>query len=150
MPARLPKSVKQLRGTVRKCRERPGAPEVDPTEVPPPPKGLPKSEQLVWMELKPQVEALRCYDASAYTAFRILVRLVGAALYPPPDEPASARSRNLQAASAALASFGLRPADRERVSAAPRREPSGLEEFLQGYTPASPPLYPHDGEQSPQ
>jgi len=150
MPARLPKSVKQLRGTARKCRERPGAAEVDPCAVPPPPRGLPPAEREVWLELAPQVEYLRCYDASGVTAYRLLVRLVTAALYGPENEPPSARSRNLQAANAALSAWGLRPADRERVSSAPRGEPSGLEEFLQGYTPASPPLYPDDGEQSPQ
>ena len=150
MPARLPKSVKQLRGTARKCRERPGAAEVDPCAVPPPPRGLPPAEREVWLELAPQVEHLRCYDQSGFTAYRLLVRLVTAALYGPENEPPSARSRNLQAANAALAAWGLRPADRERVSSVPRREESGFEEFLAGRTPASPALYPGGDGGEPQ
>jgi hypothetical protein len=72
------------------------------------------------------------FDAAMLTGFRMLVKLVTAA-ETADDEPATARARLAQSAQAALAAWGLRPADRDRVSPAPEpRDPEEdrIAEFL--------------------
>jgi hypothetical protein len=84
----------------------------------------------VWCQLAGEVEALRVYDVSGYSSFRLLVRLVTSALYPNAREPATARARTIQAAQASLAACGLRPADRDRVRSVVEPKGSGPEAFL--------------------
>jgi hypothetical protein len=122
MPARLPRAVKLLRGTLRKDRDNPDAPNLEATEVPEPPDTLSEGEKAIWYELREAVEAIRVYDRSMYTSFRLLVKLVYSADQCPPGA-SSAGARIQQCAQQALATWGLRPSDRERVHAAPVAAP---------------------------
>ena len=131
MPARLPRAVKLLRGTLRKDRDNPDAPHLDPTEVPEPPEAMSDGEKAIWYELKEAVEAIRVYDRAMFTSFRLLVKLVHSA--DQCDGRTSAGGRIHQCAQQALATWGLRPSDRERVNAAPVAPPkSPDDEFTRG------------------
>lgn len=117
MPARLPRELKLLRGTLKPSRDNVNAPRLAPTEVPEPPDSLSEGEKLIWRELKEEVEAIRVYDRSMYTSFRLLVKLVHAA--DQCDGFSTPVARIQQCAQQALATWGLRPSDRQRVNAAP-------------------------------
>ena len=113
---RIPKGVKEKRGTLKKAREAsPNAPDLPTGKVPDPPKGLDAGEQLVWRELAVQVEALGCYTASDYSAFKLLVRMYALTDAGPGDAAPSAYAKIAQTAVGLLARFGLDPASRGRV-----------------------------------
>jgi len=84
-------------------------------------------EKAVWRELAEAVEAIRVYDRAQYTSFRLLVRLVYAADACPAGA-SSAGARIWQCAQQALSAWGLRPADRERVHAAPVAPPRSADD----------------------
>lgn len=112
---RVPKSLKKLRGTMEKHRERPDAPTPEPGKVPPPPKDLTALQKGVWSELAAQVEALGVFAPSHLTSFRLMVEAVSYTRNPDPRDPATAKVRMLQAASSLLQRFGLDPASQDRV-----------------------------------
>ncbi len=101
----------------------PTAPET--TDVPPPPKSLTTIEREVWIELAPQVSARKIYDATMYTAFRLLVMQVADAFNLTEDAPDTARARAFQSAQAAMGRWGLTPKDRKHASKAEVAEKGG-------------------------
>jgi hypothetical protein len=74
----------------------------------------------MWLELAPQVTARGLYDASMYTAFRMLVCSVAEAFAQAadPDSSDTARARAIQSAQAGLGKWGLSPKDRKHASKA--------------------------------
>lgn len=121
---RLPRAVKAARGTLRKHRENANAPQLDPSEVPRPPRRLNAIERSIWRELKPQIDRLGVYDPSCFTALRLLVQTL--ALVESDDSekkmPATARVRLAQVAAGMMTRFGLDPSSRDRVSTRHREE----------------------------
>ncbi len=118
MTARLPREVKQRRGTHRPGRDHPAAPVLPPRSVPPPPKRMNARERAVWAELAVQVEANRTFTASTLTSFTLLVKAVTLAYGVAPDMPPSAGAKYVSAATALLRDFGLSPASADRVPSA--------------------------------
>ena len=128
---RLPASIKEARGTLRRDRENPHAPKVSRSDVPAPPPDLAPAESAVWCRLALEVGDLGVYAPSFATSFRQLVRLVSLSESADPvTMPPSAYARLVQVTASALASWGLTPASASRVSAAPSRDSSYLDEFL--------------------
>lgn len=122
---RLPAAVKRQRGTLRKHREKSGAPELQIGEVGPPPARMSKLERAAWLELAPQVA--RVYTPSDRAMFSLLVRQ-WAVLDDPrtiTDMPATAYARIVQVVSGMLQQFGCSPASRGRVAAAPDGDEAG-------------------------
>ncbi len=113
---RVPDSVKALRGTKRRDRSNPTAPEVEIEQVPPAPRGMTREQKAVWGELAHQVNGLGVYARSNFTAFRLMVESVTEARHPDPRDPATARVKLLQVAAGMLQRFGLDPSSRSRVS----------------------------------
>lgn len=123
--------MKAVRGTLRKSREIPDAPEVE-TGIPPrPPRHLSPGEKAVWREVARQVgpDGTGIYSPAFYSCFRLAVRalyLVDAATS---DTPATALGRYVQTAAGMLSRLGLDPASVSKASHAPKkREPSALDE----------------------
>jgi hypothetical protein len=116
-------------------RAAPGAAKAPPPprdlDPGPPPPDLDPVQRRLWVELRPAVTALRVYRESDLTAFRQLVRVVARAEACPLDAAPSAAGRLEQAAASALASFGLTPLARERVTVPPAPPPEDeLSEFV--------------------
>lgn len=112
---RLPRKVKELRGTLKRHREVASAPVAAPSVVPPPPKKMKASEKAIWAELAQQVQSMGCYSDSNYSGFKLLVRTVWMAEEADDYMPPTARVRLVQAANSALCAFGLTPASRSKV-----------------------------------
>lgn len=85
-------------------------------KVPRPPAGLDEGETALWRELARAVEHLGTFGEADAVAFRRMVRVVYRAELCPLDAAPSASGRLEQAAASALASFGLSPLARERVT----------------------------------
>ena len=130
---RLPRKLKELRGTLEKSREPKNPIELAPGKVPPPPRGLTRTEREEWLNLAAAVEAAGCYSECDLPAFRILVKLsaMGHGGGPP-----SAIVRALQAGLSALRDFGITPASRSRVEAVPDKSDDVDAAFLFGNGPA--------------
>lgn len=113
---RLPRAIKAKRGTLKRSREAsPAAPDLPPGRVPDPPDDLYPAERVLWRTLAEQVEAIGCYTASDYSAFRLLVRMVALVDAGPGEMAPSAYARIAQTAVGMLGRFGLDPASRGRV-----------------------------------
>lgn len=106
------KSAEQHRreGTFRPDRHgRDKAPARKPTRPPRPPEGLPDVERDAWLELAGQVARARTYDATRYSAFRLMVKSLALVNAAPLDlKPTSMRGL-IESASKMLARFGLDP-----------------------------------------
>ncbi len=122
---RLPESLKRERGTAKKSRTNPKAPRLELTPVPPPPPDLSRHERLMWMELAPQIDALRIYTASSETALRALVAALALVRFRAGSE--RERLRAWTTVLAMLARFGLDPASRDRVAVVAQDDSPGDE-----------------------
>ncbi|MGC3997492.1 MAG: hypothetical protein QM767_08350 [Anaeromyxobacter sp.] len=112
---RLPRRVKELRGTLHPEREPKNPATLPGCRVPAPPRGMSAAMRRVWRELAAQVDAIGCYGPSDYTSFRLLVHAVHTVDSLGDDVADSPRFRFMAAASAMLQRFGLDPASRSRV-----------------------------------
>ena len=123
---RLPTAVKKARGTLQKCRTNKAEPKLDPSKVPPPPRGCGPVFRRKWRELARAVEALGVFTLADLPAFDLLVRMMTEVVTAPDDMPATARVRLMQATAGQLAAFGLSPASRGRVDrvTAPAADPT--------------------------
>lgn len=113
---RLPRSVKEAHGTIRKGRENASAPAPPSSRVPPAPRTLSKSERAVWEELAREVDFLGTYCESDLTTFRMMATVVAQVGEGPGDMAASPYSSLVRTAHTLLRSFGLDPASRGRVA----------------------------------
>ena len=114
---RLPPAIKELKGTVKKCRENANEPRLQSKRLPGPPKTLADDERAVWRKLKKQIDLLRVATEADETAFTILVDAVVLHLRTKADPNASVqqKDRARDGASKELARWGLNPVDRARV-----------------------------------
>lgn len=126
---RLPRRVKEARGTLKKSREVARPPEPPAGKIPDPPRGLKKREAEVWRELSGEVEALKTYSVSDYTAFRLLVATITEADDAPADMAPTAKAALLRIASSMLGAFGLTPGSRGKVERLTDDVPDELKEF---------------------
>jgi len=126
---RKPTRQKALEGTLRADRSRKNEPRAASVTVPAAPRRLPAGERAVWSQLAAEVEALGVFTLSDRTAFELLARTVALAKTAGPEMAPTARVRLLQVASGLLAAFGLTPASRGRVEAAPPVDPVAADLF---------------------
>ena len=140
---RLPAAVKEARGTLRRSRENPDAPEVEAGHPPRPPRHLPEAERRVWRELARQVgpDGVGTYSPAFFSAFRLTVKTLALVDAAGLDTPPTALARLVQAASGMLGRLGLDPASVGKVATAPKKkEWSHLDEFT--HYPGKPPYDP--------
>lgn len=128
MPQRLPKEVKQRRGTYRRSREKPkersekpSAPEVKAPIV----RDLTAQERAILSRLEAECEAIGVDHKPFGLAKVQLARMLAEAENASTDDPATARVRLYQACHTALAAFGLMPAARDKVAGVPAVKPDG-------------------------
>jgi len=87
--------------------------------VPPPPEHYTPDEKRMWMRLARQVELVGTYDEGNETAFEQMVRVCTAAAAVDFLNADTAATKLLTTANSLLGRFGLTPADRSKVPAAP-------------------------------
>lgn len=130
---RLPDAVKAAKGTLQPCRVNKNQPQLEPVSVGEPPDRLPERMHSVWHELARQVDPMRVASASDLRAFELLVRAVALA-DETSDDPCAEVSDKVSASKAALTwlqHFGMTPASRAKVNAAPPKPKADpLAEFL--------------------
>jgi hypothetical protein len=107
MPQRIPRRLKEMRGTLRKDRDNPNAPKLKPGRVPPPPKSLRSRERAI--ELAEEVEYLGIYTPAFLTAFKLMVRVLAVAEDPAVMKVPTAHVRALQAAASLMCASGWIP-----------------------------------------
>lgn len=127
---RLPRVVKERRGTLEKSREHPQAPRPKAAKVPAPPKGTPRAQKRIWVELAEQVNAIGSYSRSDFSAFKLLVAAIFLVEVGGKDLPAHALVTAMRGASSQLQRFGLDPASRSRVAGAAPPAADEAEEFF--------------------
>lgn len=121
---RLPDAVKAAKGTLQPCRVNKNAPKLDPAHLPPPPADLAADEAAIWVELAQVIDPMRVATAADVRCFRVLVYSVAISDRAQRNRKAGTVEKTLahKAARAALADFGITPASRSKVSAAPPQE----------------------------
>lgn len=129
----LPDAVKAARGTLKANRVNPAQPKLETVLVGDPPKGLRRDEKDVWTDLAASVDPMRIMTVADFRAFRLMVRTVALAerVAGDDDVPVSQQVAALKAGMSSLQHFGMDPASRGKVSAAPKIEKADpLAEFL--------------------
>ena len=129
---RLPDEVKEARGTLQPCRTNPNMPKPAHIEAGHAPSELKKDEAVVWDRLATSVNKLRVLTEGDMEAFTLMVLAVASAIRASrnPKATINQRIRATQAAFASLREFGLTPASRARVNAAPIEDADEISEFI--------------------
>ena len=130
---RVPDAVKKARGTLKPYRTNPNQPNLEPAFIPAPPDDLPTDEACIWAELAMVVDPMRVATAADVRCFRLLVYALANADRAQRNKKAgqTERATAIKTARAALSDFGITPASRAKVNAAPapvKADP--LAEFL--------------------
>ena len=127
---RKPTQLKVLKGTMRPCRENPDEPKLA-TERLRPPEHLARDAVRWWGYLASCVDPLRCTTKADVAAFEHMVDLKCMI----ENTKRSERGMDMKASaqySALLGRFGMTPADRSKVSAAPETKRDELDDFAVG------------------
>ena len=130
---RLPDPVKAAKGTLKACRVNRAQPQLEPAYIPAPPDDLAADEAAIWAELAMVVDPMRVATVADVRCFRVLVYLVAMSDRVQRNRKAGTVEKTTahKATRAALGDFGLTPATRAKVNAAPapvKADP--LAEFL--------------------
>ena len=116
---RLPASVKKLRGTFRKGREKRPAP-AQKASAPLPPSSRPYSAQMrrILSELEPEMEAASVTNHPTFpTAKWLLAKAISEVENMDSEDAATARMRLIQTTTSLLTAFGLTPASHAQAGA---------------------------------